>query len=526
MSIEVDAMKNSSQVLAGRLRFLRDASAAVGLASVILGSMVLVGVGMLGDTVWLSRQQNMLEDAVDAAGVAAFKELGNLNPSDTAEDQKKQLTKIIKRYVLVNVPALYRDSVEKTLKVGFRKRKTTSNGNEKETVDLQVKAKRGGASPFIGVGKDDVIQARISVERAIVPVDVVLAFDTSAGNSNKRLEGIQAAARTLINALYVAGGKHVSMGVVPYSAATVNIGTQRTGWIKPNDIGMGHKKAPPDSKYAQPLYQPGGVFGDRFSARWGGCVEHRVKPGGMDRFDLSLATHDVEKFASYYYPYDPDEIASPWAAGQGPQMGCPGNVIVQLTSDRSSIEQEVDALHLNGVGGLGYPAGGGMIHLGVVWGRRVLAPSWRTAWGLPQSTAGERRKVLVLLSSAVRDTMWKGAYSAYGRPGPGPEEKGHLDGDPLDGVVTQSAVLNKLDGITKENCSLGRKEGTTIFAVLAMARRHRATREAAVKVLKECTGSPGNVFEADDKAEIVDVFTRVGKRIGTMRRVKPPPGDI
>ena len=528
MSVGVDAMKNRSQVLAGRFRFLRDASAAVGLASVMLGGLVLVGAGALGDMVWLSHQQNMLRGAVDAAGLAAFKGMLNLDPNKTEDEKKEELKKIIKRYVLVNVPDAYRKAVKKSLTVKVKQEKTkSSDGNEKETVIVHIKAKRGGASPFLGFGKDGEIGARIAVERAIVPVDVALAFDVSAGSYNGRLKGIQNAARTLIGALYEGGGDQVSLGVVPYSTGAVNIGKGRREWV--DGIGEAHKTVPPPKTDGltltiQYLLERAQDRPDLYPgyAEWAGCVEHRVTR------DRSLDTHAVEKFPAYFYPWDydypngPDGSALPWQHA-GPQIGCPANAIVPLTSEVGTVRQKINELRVEDVTG-NLMAGGGLVHLGVLWGRRVLAPGWRTVWGVPQATARERRKVLVVLTTGYRSPSWEGAYSAYGRPGTGPVDNGYVDGDPLDGVVKGPAVQKKLDGVTLDNCKRGRQEGIQIYGVFDGPTMHRTK---ALELLTDCSKSAANVFDGTNDADgLVGTFKEIGNKIGTMRRVQPPAGDI
>ncbi len=527
MSVGVDAMKNRSQVLVGRFRFLRDTSAAVGLASVMLGGLVLVGAGALGDMVWLSQQQNMLKGAVNAAGLAAFKGMLNLDPNKTEDEKKEELKKIVKRYVLVNVPDAYRKAVEKSLTVKVKQKKTkSSDGNEKETVIVHVKAKRGGASPFIGLGKDDEISARIAAERAIVPVDVVLAYDVSAGSYNGRLEAIQNAGRVLISALYDRGGEHVSLGVVPYSGAAVNIGQGRSEWV--DDIGKGHKTIPPPNPEAlTPTieYFLGLTPRPPGYAEWAGCVEHRMAPR-----DRSLDTHKVEKFPSYFYPWDynypdgPDGYANPWQHA-GPQFGCPKNAIVPLTSDRSSILQKIAELTVFDAAGNIIGGAGGLVHLGVLWGRRVLAPSWQTVWGgVPQATAQERRKVLVVLTTGLRQPIWEEGYSAYGRSGKGPVDNGYVDGDPLDGVVRGPAVQNRLDGVTLDNCKRGRHEGIQIYGVFDGSARNR---ETTLDFLTECSKSAAGVFDSTKNADgLIGTFKEIGNKIGTVRLVRPPASGI
>ena len=68
----------------------------------------------------------MLEAAIDAAGIAAFKEMSALSPAATDEESKQQedqLKATIKRYVLANVPQAYRAELGQSLKVDLDARR-------------------------------------------------------------------------------------------------------------------------------------------------------------------------------------------------------------------------------------------------------------------------------------------------------------------------------------------------------------------------------------------------------------------
>ena len=488
-------MKNTSHILA---RFARETAAAVGLASVLLGSAVFMTVGVVGDLAWVSHQKNMLEAAIDAGGIAAFKEMGTLPPGATDEESKQQeaqLKATIKRYVLANVPKAHRAELGQSLKVDLKR----GDESNEESVTVKVTAKLPGSILGKSWGLDlagQEVNARLQVKRAIVPVDIVLALSVSTEmrssiskankhyvhfeqNPDSRLVAAKNAASTLVSALFLAGGDHVSVGFVPYTAV-VNVGKNRSGWV--DDIGKGNKVIPP---------------GRGFSP-WEGCVLHRAD-------HLSIATPAQAKFPSYFHPKtraywmnEPD-----WLDADGPQLYCIRTPIAPLSNDESAIQQTIADLSLWG-------NTGNMTHLGVQWGRRVLAPDWRVSWG-GEEPEGDRKKVLVLLTDGTNN-VGATSYSAYGEPGAG-----------IKGLGQQPAKERtaKLDQATRDHCELARNdEGIHVYGVLAVPNDH-SRRQAIYDLLRDCTGTADRVFKTGSPAKLTEAFLKIGKAVGEIRRVKP-----
>ena len=494
-------MKKTSNILARSARFARETGAAVGLASVLLGSAVLMSVGVVGDLLWVSNQKNMLEAAIDAAGIAAFKEMSALSPVATDEESKQQedqLKATIKRYVLANVPQAHRAELGQSLKVDL----TRGEKSKEESVTVEVTAKLPGSilgkSWGLDLGEQEV-NTRLKVKRALVPVDIVLALSGSTEmrssiskynkhyalfeqNPDSRLVAAKNAANTLVSALFLAGGGHVSVGFVPYTAV-VNVGKNRSGWV--DDIGKGDKIIPP---------------GRGFSP-WEGCVLHRAD-------HLSLATPAQAKFPSYFHPKKRTYwmAEADWLDADGPQLFCIRTPITPLSNDESAIQQTIADLSLWG-------NTGNMTHLGVQWGRRVLAPSWRVSWG-GEEPEGDPKKVLVLLTDGTNN-VGATSYSAYGEDGAG-----------ITGLGLQRSGERKakLDQATRDHCDLARSEGIHVYGVLALP-NDDPSRNAIFDLLRDCTGSADRVFKTGSPAKLTEAFMKIGKAVGEIRRAKPSESD-
>ena len=387
-------------------------------------------------------------------------------------------------------------------------------------------------------------------ERILVPIEVVLAIDvTGSMNSsidmserglfpeaNRRINIVRTAAKSLVDALYPRDGEtsHVSVGLVPFNT-TVNIGSGRTSWV--NDLGQGHKIIPAG-------------FGS-----WRGCIEHRVM---TDDLDLSLELPADSPFTSWFSPstleYRPtmrqdleaaiqDTVTgeNDWDASSphmnyapSPHQGCPGDEIIPLTTDRDTVDRALDRLQV-------WTGGGGtMAHLGAVWGRRLLAPEWRGAWGLlAQDDDPNKKRVLVLLTDGVnnayddpgtypghfryrdrdRRTDYGSGYTGYGRSGTGAADEGYLTERRLTGVTSNRDELTTLDDILIQACDLAKDDGITVFTVSAVPAGHPKETHLADQLVA-CASSETHAFiQNNDAAAMEEAFREIGQLIQGIRKI-------
>lgn len=531
------------------LAFLRGTRAgAVGVPSVVVAVVILMGVAMVGDTVLVLHNRSLLQAAVDAGSIAAAKKLPTLVSSTDTIDA--ELEPLVRRYVLANLPENIRKSVKDNLKIGV------TWDRDSGVVVVKVSAELGGAvigAQFWGELVEEVA-VEVAAQYAIVPVDIVLALDatgsmlnsilTETGYSlppndpNRRDNVVKKAAGILVSTLSAASGDsgRVAVGVVPFNT-TVNIGPGRTAWV--SDLGQGHKVIPTN----KPTYGP-----------WTGCIEQRAAGGDLD---LSLVTPDTAPFTSYFYPstlkYRPDERAAlkkaanitsvngenDWQASEvfvrgGPHRGCPSEM-VELTTDLASVQTEISNLSVPHVGH------GTMTHLGVVWGRRMLASGWRSHWGLPDEQDGGvgRKKVLVMLSDGTnlvvddlnsypgkylarpKDSTYEytSYYTAYGRVGKGTAEEGYLKEGRLWGKANQSEAIAVLDGLFQRSCQMAKDEGITVFTVSAVPRDAHNKKELQAQ-LTTCATSPEHAFvENATQERMIEAFQKVAKKLVKARLV-------
>ena len=580
-------------------RFLRDTRAgAAAITAAAITVMALGGAALITDHLWLVDQRDTLKSATDSAAVAATLAMRRLLDSDhtlSDDDLKTRLEAVARRYIELNfahLPAERLARAKETLVI------TLAIDRASSRVQVAAEADLGGTlfarmMPLLGgYAGPGTMQANTTVECAATAIEVVLALDVTASmhanidSSNRRLDAVIKAAKALVEELRSGCEESaVAMGIVPWdkTVRVPNSGTWRQkGWVEqgPNRTGL----VPSD---------------------WAGCVEDREHDANpLDANALSRATSlslDLpasSPFPIFRYPDTRQLSVAPMAAGiradfpnlagtetdrnleanlralrdndwgrqgrrgvGGSNFNCTSTEMLPLTASLDTVDTALDAIEKSEVWG-----GGTMAHVGVTWGRRMLASSWRTVWGDEDSAhpidpvGREVTKALILLTDGANalgdphsllpgrldaehvgvpdclDTGTGGArcrqgdfgsfYSALGRLGPGTVAQGHyypgwgVRGSTGAGRTTAEAVLAAL---MKRSCALARGEGVTVYTIGAMPSIKARWRNALVA----CSGAPGTAdadreefyFAASDRASLESAFGTIARRVMKVRRV-------
>ena len=584
--------------------FVRDTrAAATSLMAVLVAIMAVGGGAVISEHVWLLDQRDTLKAATDAASIATTQEMGRLLDADhTLSDDalRPSLESVARTYIEANLLHLSGERLQRakdTLAIGITIDRGTSRVQVTAETDL-------GGGLFAGLGLlggytgPERMQASTAVECSGNAIEVVLALDVTASmhgaidtnrparGDNRRLNAVVKAAKALVTELRSNCDEgSVAVGVVPWdktvrvpNAATwqdnswVNIGDNRTGTI-PSD--------------------------------WAGCVEDREHDANplhatalASAASLSLTLPATSPFPVFIYPDTRDFSVTPMADSikadfpdltdaiknvlvtrlealrdndwdrqeRGANYNCTSTQMLPLTTDLDNVDAALDAIKKSKVIG-----GGTMAHVGVTWGRRMLAHSWREVWGSSDSVHPinladrEVTKVLILLtdggnaledqhsglpgkldarSVGVPDCLDSGTrpnsclqgdigtfYSALGRLGPGPGENNdkaqgyYYPGWGVRGTTGGGSKTTEtaLSALMKRSCTLAHGEGVTVYTIGAMPSVHTRWREALAK----CSGAPGTAeadrsafyFEAADGAALDRAFRAIARRVLTFRRV-------
>ena len=422
-------------------RFVRDTRAgATAIAAAAVTVMTVGGVALISDHAWLIDQRDVLKTAADAAGIAATLEMTRLaGQTHTDEELEAELEPVVKRYILLNLehlpPERY-DAAQRSLDV------TLDIDRDQNTVDVTAEANLGGTlfsrhMPLLGnyEGPSKML-AKTGTECSGGTIEVVLALDVTASMNaaidnrypktpdNQRMPVAIEAAKTLVEELHSGcDDTDVVIGVVPWDK-TVRLPSpekwESQGWVDMSAF----RAAATVSGYED----------------WEGCAADRRHAAADPRISdgLSLTLPGSAPIPAFMYPdtnrLDPSLIAevrqtifddfsahgveegmgatgvdqllrergdNPWdRAGRGPNYHCTWTAILPLSSDREEVDRVLDSLYDTSRNPV-LMGGVTMSHLGLTWGRRMLAPSWRTVWGddaHPVEPAETVTKALVLLT--------------------------------------------------------------------------------------------------------------------------------
>lgn len=531
-------------------RFLRDRrAAATALTAALLTIMALTGIAFAGDHVWLTYQRDLLKAATDAASIATTKALSTLSSSLTEAQVKASLKPIAERYILANIPAGYRDRAEDTLTIDLTPNYTAG------TVDVAVTADLGGAvfGAWLWGTVASKTAAESKTERVESITEVVLAIDITASmdvrlpysRGTRRVDAAKAAAKELVAILTDGAGKFPAVGLVPWDYRVRLAAAEQTRW---QDNAWA--QYPPAQYYPNPGGNRAGEWERNLPAKpenWIGCVDRR-RTSGNNPPGLSTILPTAEPFTMGFYSatvpeshrdrvniafacdpalqhvcysgcaQDPNKCGTienniPYQIchGQGTQQTCfdatgsnehyqpqrtcmtsdaRGNAgpplppIQPLTTDITTVKKGIE--DLDAVGNFTYSA------LGLLWGHRLLAPTWRKMWGDPVHPVdpGQHKgtqKALVLLTDG-EDT-----YGRYSK-------------------VT-------LEDHRQAACAAAKADGIKVFIVAIGNHRQRG-------LLTHCSSQaddPGGQYIFIHKnvtaEELKNTFQQIGRQLVRFRRV-------
>ena len=521
-------------------KFISDTRAgATAVAATVIIIMSILGTTIVTDSLWLYDQRDVLKAASDAGTIAATRHMSKLltdNPDITDATLDTELAAIARRYVVLNLQHLPAERLRTAL--GTLVITVTPNRSTR-TLSLDVQAELGGTLlahnflPDAQISNGGVRIASGAIQQR-VPAEVVLAFDTSYSmaqsvdgrwgvpEEESRMGVVKRSARNLVEQLDPSPEHHIAIGLVPWSYTVRLDDTMQTRWadnnwtrypstrVYPQPYQVVRGAAPASITQTLPAAPPDG---------WLGCLdEYRVVTTSHAEWPpvaSLLDTPSALPFAQYYFPslrnYSYDCLTSPLPpgfstqfcyteahAGRGqtvrqPQYACgtTGATMLPLTSERDTINEEIETLRAVGIGTYST--------LGVLWAQRMLSPAWRGVWGDPVHPLdhdGVVRKVIVLLT----------------------------DGEDLYCGSQSGACLESELGIERtEACTLAKAQGIEVFVIAAMAPENITGGMA--QSLRDCSSEsdyPDQTFaylDNPDAESLRQAFNEIGHRLHELRRV-------
>ena len=477
-------------VLRGLCRFLWDER---GAHSVFLAMALIPLVGFAGIAVDTARGytlKNRLTSSLDAAGLAAGRVFFSTGATSDAI-----------AFFRANIPADFMGATVPDPVV--------IKDDAAGTVTLTVTATL--PTSFMRIFSVDQIQVsgRTVIQRENRGLELVMVLDNTgsmrhspSAGGQKKIYSLRDAANQLVDILYGSNEtvENLSVGLMPY-VTQVNVGSAHGAWLKSS-------------------FDPDAFLPDV----WDACVLVRE---GLDQSDTP-PTSDATRFYAYNYSSSADNTWPPvipalggesgWTKRpnqngfwKGPNVGCL-DPILPLTAEKSTIQAAIDVMRP-------WRSGGTHGSVGMVWGWRVISPSWRGLWsGVPASQPldygdPQMDKVAIILTDGFNQAFdhytsgpegWD--YTAYSAPawadGSNYNSYGRLN-------WTNTQIVNMVDTNLAAICENMKAAGIIVYAITFDG--------GSPGLYQGCATSPGHYIDVESGDDLTAAFTQIGEELAELR---------
>ncbi|MFK5979560.1 MAG: pilus assembly protein TadG-related protein [Rhizobiaceae bacterium] len=333
-------------------QFARNARGGIAAPASIAFLAIILSAGAAVDYSRISHTKTIVADALDAALLAAAKDLS------TGAVSANDLEGKFSNFFLANVELRSKQTDVFVVKEFDADPNT---GIVSATVEADLKMS------FMGiVGKDRVkIPLASEVRYKTDEIELAMMLDvTGSMQTNGKLNSLKKAAADAVDILIPVGGNpngKVRIGMVPYSYA-VNAG----------------------------------IYAKTVNNKFGGNTNpggYSV-PKGVNTKNCLVERAGVNVFTDVGY------LTAPIPTDV--RAGCPETAIRPLTDDRDALIADLKSLKANG-----YTAG----HMGVAWTYYMLSENWRDLWpsdSKPNDYSPNVQKIAILMTDGIFNTYYQG----------------------------------------------------------------------------------------------------------------------
>lgn len=442
---------------------MRDTGGAsiVFVAASIVPLMAFIGLGTDAARGYLVKAR--LSQALDAAGLA-----GAQNAYDPPV-----MNQDIQMFFAANFPSGFMDSTLTGPTYNY------DEPNNKLTVTASAKV----PTTFMRVlGFNDMtVSSTTEVTLQSRNVEVALVLDITGSMAGQRIIDLKDAANELIDIVVhdTQTPFYSKLGLVPYSIG-VNVGgyaTQIRGSYTNNTCTW---PAAPTCRYYQ--------FRRASDNNWttqeiSTCVTERT--GANAYTDVPPST----------------TLVSPNYPAPGTYNPCPSSPIVPITSDKTLLHAQINALA---------EAGSTAGHIGIAWGWYLVSPNFGYLWPAANQPAAYGTEDLVKVVVIMTDGEFNTTY-----------RNGVLAKDSTSGSGTNAYKINEnaTNGSSLDQalqlCTAMKSAGVIVYTV-----GFDIAGTGAQTVMQQCASKPEYAYEPADGAELKDVFRDIAKSISKLRLSK------
>ncbi|NOZ33564.1 MAG: hypothetical protein GXP01_11025 [Alphaproteobacteria bacterium] len=500
-------------------------AALFGIMSIVL----IATAGAVVDFVGVQKARNSAQLALDAATLALQPEIFELS-----DDQIKTaaLGLIIERLadtaITVDMETISTD---------------TTAGS------LFLEARLTIPTAFVALVAIPTMSVRVASQatRKKLAVEVAMVLDNSGSMaSSSRMTNLKAAASNATEILFsgLSTQPNVFIGIVPFTFF-VNIGAGNAGasWIDAaGNSSIANDNFDNDNDDSTPFNGPVNrlaLYSQLSNVSWGGCVVARpnTSTGPGSNLDTDDTTPDISipdtLFVPAFAPDTPDSwdtwlndyiddddaaACSSISGGSdrerqerlckysgsintstyGPNMDCPSAPTLPLTNVKQPVLDAIDDM---------VASGGTNIHMGAVWGFRLLSPTVPFTEGdvYDEATA----KVIIMMTDGENTTYGSGNmngasfYTAYGYP---------FNNRLGTTSWSEAALRAEMDARTVESCANAKAEGIVIYTI-GLNPPNTATQT----MLETCATSLAHAFFPTQPSELDAVFTGIANQLAALR---------
>lgn len=502
--------------------FIRNTSGAVAL---LFGLTIIPILGFVGGAIDYAnayRTRTKLQSAVDAAALAAGRELDAGNTSDGA---RSVANRVLEANLGDNFPSY--NAVFNITEVEGNRTVVASADTTVQTYILGV----------IGV-RDMPVTVGSTVNLAGGNLELAMVLDNSGSMSGSKLRDLKAASKRLTQILFDANRRPeaVKIGVVPFAAA-VNVGSDNAnaGWMDTQARSSIH-----DENFSPKKGQAG--FKNRFdifnmlrSTSWAGCVEAR--PGihmtsdsepsisDGDTFFVPMLAPDEPDTGGWFSSYSNNYLndgggncsgsmngkSDTWrqersckynnerpSGGSGPNYMCDPRELQPLTDNQGRVISSIENMRAQG---------NTNIMEGVMWGWRVLSPGEPFTEGRPYDDRENTKFMIVMTDGANThngtSNMNQSIYSAFGYA-----KNGRLRSP----TSNSSRLAEAMDEKTEEACTNVKAAGIIVYTIA-----FDLDDNNTVAMLRRCASGDSRAFSIDNGDALISIFEAIAGEINKLR---------
>ena len=539
-------------------RFFKDNTANVASMFAFAAFPMIGATGAAIDYSRAYEQRMVMQDALDAAALAANKLIGTRTEAQ----------------ILAEANAFYHANVDGKVANAPNFTMTIDRGTITLNTTLTVPTSLLG---ILGVN-DIVFDIMSRTIAGSATYEIVLVLDTSGSMAGTKITTLRTAAKDLIDKLFLVNQTNpkpdpVKFAVVPF-AASVNVGTgnRTAAWM-----GTGAETAGRSENFWQyaangttqvPLLTNRFTLYDQLSnVDWLGCVEERRAPYDVNDATPVVGTPDT-MFIPMFAPDEADDNFFTWESvrtrvngrwvyvdtwtpdsqsyefsntylsdyggargqveyvdrreaqanvakytgasvaagntglGQGPNLHCNTQPIMALTTSQTAARAKIDTLQASG---------NTNITAGVTWGWRALSSTMPFAEGRPSSTV-DNHKIMILMTDGANtyngttssSNFNKSDYSAWSYIA-----NNHL------GTTSgnSSTIVGKMNERTILACQNLKAAGDVTVYTIAFQLPDAAARQ----ILADCATDPSKAYDSQSNAELLTAFNAIAEDISTLR---------